>query len=73
MRKDLREMDIRKYPGEDISKFNTDAIQIIKEIKMNYVSEKDVPNLVVDTLAGLEKCSVRLHQGQGLGNQDEEQ
>ena len=54
----LKALDITKYPGEDISRYNSDAIKIIKEIQMNYVSDSQAPNLTCDALKGLENSSV---------------
>ena len=58
LRSSLKALDITKYPGENISLFNVDAIKIIKEVELNFVSKSQVPNLTRDALTGLTHSSV---------------
>ena len=50
---ELKAMSILKYPGENISLFNVDAIKKVKEIQMNFVTKSQDANLTRDTITCL--------------------
>ena len=49
----LRSLTVRSYPGENITLFVTDATALVKEIKMNYLTPDQVPDLLLITITGL--------------------
>ena len=53
----LEKLDMRTYPGENVSTFVVEATAIIKEIKMNYLMPNQVPDLTMAALSGLTTCS----------------
>ena len=53
----LDQMDIRKYPGENVTLFVQDAVKIVRELQMNYMSEEAMPELTMTALSGLTKSS----------------
>ena len=53
----LEGLDITKYPGENVTLFVGDAIKLIREIRMNFMTETNVPDLTTSALTGLTKCS----------------
>ena len=53
----LEALDITKYPGENVTLFVQDATKLIREIRMNFMSGSNVPDLTTSALTGLTKCS----------------
>ena len=53
----LEKLDIRKFPGENITLFNQAAVKIIREIQMNFMTASQVPDLTTAALTGLMNSS----------------
>ena len=49
----LKNLDIRKYPWENVTTFVQDASKLVREIRMNFTSNSNVPDLTTTTLSGL--------------------
>jgi hypothetical protein len=62
LRDKLESMDIRKYPGENITLFVQDATKLIREIRMNFMHNENVPDLTTAALSGLVTSSDLLVQ-----------
>jgi len=43
----LKSLDIRKYPGENVTTFVQDASKLVREIRMNFTSNCNVPDCQV--------------------------
>jgi hypothetical protein len=56
----LDKMDIRKYAGENVTLFVQDAVKIVRELQMNYMSDDAMPELTMTALSGLTKSSDHL-------------
>ena len=52
----LKKLNIKSYPGQDITKFVQDAVTKVKEIELNYISKNQVPDLTMHALKGLLPC-----------------
>ena len=46
-------LDIRKYPGENVTLFVQDATKIVREIQMTFMSSNPMPELTMTALTGL--------------------
>jgi hypothetical protein len=46
-------MDIRKYPGENVTLFVQDAVKLVWELQMNFMSDDAMPELTLTALSGL--------------------
>jgi hypothetical protein len=46
-------MDIRQYPGENVTLFVQDAVKIVREIQMTFMSSNPMPELTMTALTGL--------------------
>jgi hypothetical protein len=53
----LDKMDIRKYPGENVTLFVQDAVKIVRELQMNFMSDDSMPELTMTALTGLSHSS----------------
>jgi len=49
----LKNLDIRKCPGENVTTFAQDASKLVREIRMNFTSNSNVPDLTTTALSGL--------------------
>jgi hypothetical protein len=50
-------MDIRNYPGENVTTFVQDAVKIVRELQMNFMSDDAMPELTLTALEGLSHSS----------------
>jgi hypothetical protein len=50
-------MDIRQYPGENVTLFVQDAVKIVRELQMNFMSDDAMPELTLTALTGLSHSS----------------
>ena len=57
LKTELKAMDIRKYPGENITSFCADAMKIVREIRLNFLLADQVPDLTMIVLNGLTHSS----------------
>jgi hypothetical protein len=53
----LGKMDIRNYPGENVTTFVQDAVKIVRELQMNFMSDDAMPELTLTALEGLSHSS----------------
>jgi len=53
LRDKLKSLDIRNYPGENVTTFVQDASKLVREIRMNFTSNSNVPDLTTTALSGL--------------------
>ena len=53
LRDKLKSLDIRKYPGENVTTFVQDASKLVREIRMNFTNNSNVPDLTTTALSGL--------------------
>ena len=53
----LKAMSIKKFPAENVTAYNIEAMTLIREIKMNYMYPNQVPNLATHALRGLTECT----------------
>jgi hypothetical protein len=53
----LGKMDIRTYPGENVTLFVQDAVKIVRELQMNFMSDDAMPELTLTALEGLSHSS----------------
>jgi uncharacterized OB-fold protein len=60
LRDQLKGLDIRKYPGENITLFCHDASKLVCEIRMNFMKHSTVDDLTTVALTGLHGCSEEL-------------
>jgi hypothetical protein len=60
LRDKLKALDIRKYPGENITLFTHDASKLVCEIRMNFMKNSTVDDLTTVALTGLHACSEEL-------------
>ena len=60
----LEAMDIRKYPGENVTSFTADAVDIIREVEMNFITHDQAPTLAMAALKGLTLSSDPMFQQQ---------
>lgn len=60
LRDKLKSLDIRKYPGENITLFCHDASKLVCEIRMNFMRTSTVDDLTTVALTGLHGCSEEL-------------
>jgi len=68
----LKAMSIKKFPAENVTAYNIEAMTLIREIKMNYMYPNQVPNLATHDLRGLTECAhgsqpTAQDQGAGIG------
>ena len=49
----LKNLDIRKYPGENVTTFVQDASKLVREIKMNFTNNSSIPDLTTAARSGL--------------------
>lgn len=57
LRSSLEALDIRKYPGENVTMFCHDASKLVCEIKMNFMKDATVTDLPTVALTGLHHCT----------------
>ena len=70
----LGAMDITKYPGDNVTQFQADAMKILDEIYMTVLDEATVPELPSLTLLGLQHArdeQLRLEAGRLLDQADQ--
>jgi hypothetical protein len=60
LRETLEALDIRTYPGENITLFCHDASKLVCEIRMNFMRNAEVTDLTTAALTGLHHCSEEL-------------
>jgi hypothetical protein len=53
----LDKLDIRQYPGENVTLFVQDAVKIVRELQMNFMSDDAMPELTLTALTGLSHSS----------------
>jgi hypothetical protein len=49
----LDNMNIRTYPGENVTLFVQDAVKLVRELQMNFMSDDAMPELTLTALSGL--------------------
>jgi hypothetical protein len=60
LREKLEALDIRTYPGENVTLFCHDASKLVCEIRMNFMRNAAVDDLTTAALTGLHHCSEEL-------------
>jgi hypothetical protein len=60
LRERLEALDIRTYPGENVTLFCHDASKLVCEIRMNFMRNAAVDDLTTAALTGLHHCSEEL-------------
>jgi len=53
----LKGLNLRSYPAENVTLFVQDATKLVREIKVNYMSNYSIPDLTTAVLSGLTVAS----------------